>query len=270
MHGGGDGFTADPAEEGGGLLLGGRDLLCDRDKRHPALIQEIVEDHAEGVEVGVFSVRFVAVDFGGHVVGGAGDRCVGGPFHPSGDAEVAEFIVAEIGDEDILGLDIPVDDLPVVADDQRFAEVPSEPGDLLFGEAAFSQDIAQGGQELHADIHAEASAVRPVLGRIILAADDVGMPFQLHHHAVFAQEVFFAVAAHLPDALGRISFALQFFQHAFLRVGDHFHGGPFDRIADGSGDLIDHSEAAASELSAQVPALPGDVYCICHCAAPLL
>ena len=95
-----------------------------------------VEDAAEGPDVGLEGVGFVAPDFGGGVVGRAGlgvvEAVLGGEL---GDVHVAQFDAEVAVDEDVRALEVPVHDAQAVQLLQPLHHLDQDPPDVHLREA---------------------------------------------------------------------------------------------------------------------------------------
>ena len=95
-----------------------------------------VHDAAEGVDVGAGVGSFAACLLGGEVLRGADDcgglrHGGGGVIQCAGDAEVHHLHLAGVGDHDVGGFDVAVDDAGVVAGLERVRDGQQERGGLL-------------------------------------------------------------------------------------------------------------------------------------------
>ena len=89
---------------------------CRRQKRHPVLVQQPIQNDSERVKIHTESILPAPVDLRRHVIictffREAGHCFLNGP----GDAEVAQFEIPVVGYEDIFRLNIPVDDIILLA-----------------------------------------------------------------------------------------------------------------------------------------------------------
>ena len=86
-------------------------------RERPLAGQHFVADHPQGIHVGGGGDVFPLGLFRGHVLGGAhhhagaGERCGG---RGLGDTKVGDFHLAILGDEQVAGLDVPVDEAAFV------------------------------------------------------------------------------------------------------------------------------------------------------------
>ena len=102
-------------EGGGEGDLAPEDVLVDA---HGILIVEgvdacvhFVDEHAEGPPVDGLAVALIEDDFGGDVLGRAADGEGPALGEELGKAEVSEFEVAVVGDEEVLGLKVAENDV---------------------------------------------------------------------------------------------------------------------------------------------------------------
>ena len=94
-----------------------------------------VEDAAEGPEVGAVAVGLVVADLGGEVEGGADAGDGGGVLEYLGDAEVADFEGVVLGEEDVGGLEVPVEDVLGMENPDPEEQLREPVADDLFVEA---------------------------------------------------------------------------------------------------------------------------------------
>jgi len=111
--------------------------------------EHLVEHDAEGVDVGA-RIGLAGVLLGGHVVGGAHDdigpgEAAGGTGGGAGEAEVGELGAPILGEEDIGGLDVAVDDALAVRELQGIANLAGDGEGLLGIESGPAQDAAEVG-----------------------------------------------------------------------------------------------------------------------------
>ena len=83
------------------------------------------------------------------------------------------------GNENIIGLDIPVQDIVLLTELQSVADVNTDLHDLIPAEIIHRRDRSQGSEKLHADIDIPSDPVRMLNDLVIFVAYDVGIAFQL-------------------------------------------------------------------------------------------
>ena len=122
------------------------DELSRRERRLPD--QHLVEDHAQGVEIGARVDGLSHRLLGGHVLGRAEDRADLGqgllpvPFVRAelGDAEVEDLgevhVTVPIHQHDVVGLQVPVDDARLVGGGEGFGDLPRDVDGAQGGERA--------------------------------------------------------------------------------------------------------------------------------------
>ena len=165
-----------------------------------ALVQQPVQHHAQGVDVRLVAVGLVVVDLRRHVFVGADLGAAAGLLHRLGDAEVPQLVVPVLGDEDVLGLDVPVDDVAVLADHQGLAHILGQRMACASG-AGPLRHLGQRRQQLHLDEDVPADA--RLLGVVddIVTVDDVAVALHLGHELVLAHDVAQDVVEVAGDAL---------------------------------------------------------------------
>ena len=135
--------------------------------------QQLVQDAAEGVDVGAGVRPFAAGLLRRHVVGRAHHHAGGrdgGQGLGAGYAEIGDLRRAARGDEDVLGLDVPVNDARCVRFAEAVADLSCVLGGGFDGECPDFDDACQAlRQELHG--HEVPAVVLPHL----VDLDDVGV-----------------------------------------------------------------------------------------------
>jgi hypothetical protein len=124
--------------------------------------QQLVQDHAEGVDVGGWGRLAAEHPFGGQVGGGAEQVAggQGGLTGTPGDAEVEHLDLAAGGQEDVAGLDVAVDDPGAVGRLERVGNGGHDPDRLRRGHRPGA--VETGGQALALEqLHDQVGA--PVL-----------------------------------------------------------------------------------------------------------
>ena len=124
-------------------------------ERHPAA-QHLVEHDAEAVEVGAAVDRLGLDLLGRQVLGGAEERPLLGEvgrLGGLGDAEVADLHPAVLGQQDVGGLDVAVDEAGGVGDRQRAGDLGGDVGGDPRVDLAVVEPGAQGlaAHQLHDD-----------------------------------------------------------------------------------------------------------------------
>ena len=146
-----------------------------------------VQDHAQRVNVRLRAVVPAVGDLGSHVAHSACHSSGGGLLGYLGNTEIAQLEFAPVGDQNVLRLDVPVDDMMLLTGEQRIAEAKTQLQDghfLIIG----AQDMLQGLQQLHADINIPANAVRVLHALHIVTGDHVPASVQLLRQGVLVDE----------------------------------------------------------------------------------
>ena len=165
------------------LAVDGTDRLRrGRQKRQSAVVQQAIHDETQRIDIAGRAVPLALIDLGGHIVIGAllAHERHGG-FERTRDAEIAELIIAVRGNEDVVGLDVPVDDAVLCAEHERAAEIQAELDDLLDRQRLLGGAVGQAFQKLHADEDVVADAARLRKHARILEGNDVRVPLQAIH-----------------------------------------------------------------------------------------
>ena len=241
-----------------GLLLQLRRQLFRRQgqKGHAPLIEQPVQHQAQGIQVHAAAVGLLVIDLRRHVFEGAGPGAAGGFLHGPGHAEVPKLVVPQWGDEDVLGLDVPVDDVKLGAEAQRPAQVPPDGDDLLLLRL-LGQCLRQGPEQLHFDVDVPADAVGMLHRTQVLAVDHVGAAAELAHQGILPHDVL-QIA---PEGLGNAPLLVALAAHLLdlavvLGKGNKLQGGPFRLAEHFAPDLIHCAEAAPPQESNRLPAGP--------------
>ena len=248
------GLTADPARQGSFPICMGNVGGIGRQERCPVVVQQPVQHHAQGVNIHAGAVGFFPVDLGSHVgVSALLGQTAGGLFHSTGNTEVTQLEIAGFGHEDILGLDIPVDDVVTLAQFQSLTDVDTQADHILSGHG-MGLDIAHhGSQQLHTDENIPAEAV--VMGDyvMVLVTDDVGGTLELGHQLKLPDDLFYHTAE-VPGHAG-IVHTLSLGIHdlaAALGNGDNLDGC-LVRAEVISGGFINLTKAALTDEPAKLP-----------------
>ena len=104
--------------------------------------------------------------------------------HPR-HTKVAQLEIAKARDHDIVRLDVPVNDIPLLTQDQRPADVFSETDHLLLREHFLLHRLWKRRQKLHPDKNAAADPIFTRHDCKVVAAHDVRLSLQLPHHLIF-------------------------------------------------------------------------------------
>ena len=146
-----------------------------------------VQNHAQRVDVRLRAVVPAVGDLGSHVARGADQSSGGGLLGHLGNAEIAQLEFAPVGDQNILRLDVPVDNMVLLTGEQRAAEAQPQlqDGRLMVVNA---QNLLQGLQKLHADVNIPADAVRVLHALHLVAGDHVPAAVQLLRQGVLVDE----------------------------------------------------------------------------------
>ena len=241
------------------LILSGQDLGGRQGhKGHPAVIEQPIQHQAQRIEVRAASVGAVVIHLGRHVFISADLGAAHGPFHGFGNTEITQLIIAVGGDENVLGLDVPVDDIVFFAEHQRAANVPADLQDGFLGHRA-GQRLRQGREQLHADENVPADAVAVLDIADVLAVYGVGAAVQLAHEGILGDDVLQMGAEGGGDALIVIPLAVHFRDiRLVLGDGDDLHRrglrGPVHQLPP---ELINGSKAPPSNQPHRLPPRPG-------------
>lgn len=189
-----EGF-ADDAVEGGVAFaeLGGGDQWFGG---HFAS-EELMEDDASGVDVGVF-VDGVGVggDFRGGVAGGAEDDALAAFFNATGETEVAYFGTGVLVEKDVGGLDVAVNDAGLVG----VVKAVTDSFDDFSGLGLLDFFLVAGVVEGFAVDEFHADEEKVVDASEVIDGDEVGV-VELGHGSGFGLELFFEAFA-LGDFTG--------------------------------------------------------------------
>lgn len=159
--------------------------------------QHFIKDRPERIEVrpGVHLLGGGEGLFGGHVAGRADHGAAGGRRAAFGErlgqAEVQKAHAPPAVEKNVGGLDVPVDDPPLVGELERAGDGPRDPQRRgRVQAAALGQEVLQAAplDVLHDDV------AEPSLGADVVDLDDVGMD-ELRGHAGFAEEALEGVRA---------------------------------------------------------------------------
>ena len=248
------GLTADPAGQGCFPVCMGNVGRIRGQEGCPVVVQQPVKHHAQGVNIHAGAVGFFPVNLRSHVgVSALLGQTAGGLFHSTGNTEVTQLEIAGFGHEDILGLDIPVDDVVTLAQFQSLTDVDTQADHILSGHG-MGLDIAHHGrQQLHTDENIPAEAV--VMGDyvMVLVTDDVGGTLELGHQLKLPDDLFHH-AAEVPGHAG-IVHTLGLGIHdlaAALGNGDDLDGR-LVRAEVISGGFINLTKAALTDEPAKLP-----------------
>ena len=85
-----------------------------------------VQNHAQRVDVRLRAVVPAVGNLGSHVAHSAGHSAGGGLLGHLGNAEIAQLEFAPVGDQNVLRLDVPVDDMMLLTGEQRIAEAKTQ------------------------------------------------------------------------------------------------------------------------------------------------
>ena len=126
-------------------------------------------------------------NLGSHVAHSAGHSSGSGLLGYLGNAEIAQLEFAPVGDQNVLRLDVPVDDMMLLTGEQCIAEAQPQLQNghfLIIG----AQDMLQGLQQLHADINIPADAVRVLHALHIVTGNHVPASVQLLRQGIFVDQ----------------------------------------------------------------------------------
>ena len=240
-------------------LAGRSGALCrvERHERPAVAVQQPVQDDAQRVKIGAEAVILTAQDLRRHVgIRALFRQAARAVLHRPRHAEIAELIVAVVGDEDIFQLDIAVDDAEFLAERQRPAQIGAEL-DHVTPRQRMGLRVGQDRvQQLHADEDIPADVVFVLDDLQLFAADDVARALELVHDDELVGD--------LPDPFGKVRLCLRAGRAVVelilqlrvrLRDADDLH-----RCAEGvpgllALDLIDRAVAACAETAGHAPAV---------------
>jgi len=135
---------------------------------------QLIENNADGKDVGAMVLRF-SLDLFGRKIGGSSDQA-GGAGNLGGetrDAKVTEFDLTLVGDEDVGGFDVAVDDAGFVSAAQGIGKIACphscarERHKPFFGERSI--------ERLAGDVFGDEVSAAVVVGADIVDGNDIGM-----------------------------------------------------------------------------------------------
>ena len=121
------------------------------EKWEPVAVQQPVKHQPKGINVHRGVVRLPFIDLRGHIGFGPCFGHAAGFVRCPGDAEIPQLKVPHFGDENILRLDVPVDDVELLAQFQGIAKVDAQLDDVPLGNGVADDVFVQRGQKLHLD-----------------------------------------------------------------------------------------------------------------------
>ena len=233
------------------------------------VVREPVEHGPQGVKVhGAVVAGLPADDLRRHVVHGAllGVHRLGRAVHLSRDAEVAQDVGPELVDEDVGGLDVPVDDLLPFTGGEGVADVAADLHDLVRREALSGLEAAPGAffetlEQRHADIDGVADAVRIALHMVVLDRHDVGTVLHAEQEPDLFGDPLGCLGVIVGDRL-LVHAAVAQLLHlgGVLRDADDLQGGDRLQTQIIPPDLIDLAEASGTDqilrFACDVPVRP--------------
>ncbi len=246
------------AADAGVLVHPGRQLLGRQGQEgHAPLVQQPVQHQAQGVLVRRGAVGLALIDLRRHIFIGADLGAAGRLLHRFGDAEIAQLEVAVVGHEDVLGLDVPVDDVVLFAGHQRLAHVDGEFHHRLL-RWVHRQGLGHRRQQLHLDVDVPAEAVLMLDILHVVAVHHVGVALQLAHQGILGHDALQMGAKGAGDALVVVAVVAHLVDvAAVLRNGDDLQRGLLRLAEDVALDLIHPAEAAPADETHRLPAWPG-------------
>ena len=245
-----------------------------RQEGQAVVVQQPVEHYAQRVDVHAEAVLASPVDLRSHVavrtlLGQTGHGALNGP----GNAEVPQLEIPVVGDEDILRLDVPVDDVVFLAQLQRPAHVDAQADDIPAAEGVIVGVLKQRSEQLHPDKNIPAHAVAVGDDFMILAADHVGGPLDPAHQGEFPNNVLHHAVKIPVDALVIHALLPGGFQlRLALGHGDHLQRGAVHLSEVLPPDLVHRAEAALADLPFNAPFAQHDSagsICSRHVSIPL-
>ena len=264
VDGGGDLFSGKTAILGFLTLQAAGDLLQRQEGQRP-LVHHPVHDQTQGVDVRRCAVVLPVGDLRGHVAVGTGQGACRGFFGHLGDAEVPQLEPSFVGHQNVFRLDVPVDDIALMAAIQRAAQIQAQADHPALVIPVIQPDL-QGLQQLHADIDVPADAVIMLDRPQILAVYHIGIFPQLLHEGIFPHQLLHLLLKVGSDAGTVIPLGIQFFD--FPRIPGNrqlFQGCPLHRaVRQGALYLIHPAEAALAQLADHFPPGPGYIYDFLH------
>ena len=249
-------LPAHPLGQGQLAAVEGDGLRGRGQEGHPVLVQQPVEDDAQGVDVHAKAVLGPPVDLGGHIaVGPLLGQPGGGLFNGSGDAEVPQLEVPVVGHEDVLRLDVPVDDIVLLAELQSPAQVDAQADNVPPGKGVLIGVRQQRVEQFHPDQDVPADPLRMADHRVVLVTHHVGRPLEPGHNGELPDDILH----HAVEILFRLGLGHALLQHGLqllpaLGDRDHLQRRPVNFPEILALDLIDGAEAAPPDLPCNHPA----------------
>ena len=233
------------------------------------MIQQPVEYNAQRVNVYAEAVFPAPIDLRSHVVvgalfGQAGHGALNGP----GNAEITKLVISVVGNEDILRLDITVDDIILLAELQRLADVDAQADDITPGHGVLVGIGQQRVQQFHPDQDVPAHTVLMADHGMILITHHICRALEFGHDGEFPDDVLhYAVEIFLCLRSGHalIQRTLKF--RIALGHGNDLQCGPIDLAEILALDLINRAEAALAQLVLDDPLFKysrADAICMIH------
>ena len=252
-----DRLTAEPALPG--FLIHGRrgNLGRQGQERCPPLVHGPVQYQTQGIQVRRSAVGLTLVNLRSHVLKstdfGAADRLVG----DFCNTEITQLIIAGFGHENILGFDIPVNDIFVFAQDQSIAQVHAQLDDLLLI-INLAHAVHQWGQQLHLDEHIPADTILMLDVPDIVAVDHIGMALDIQHQRVLPGNIF-QITPEMGGQAGIVITLAAQFLNFFIVLGDgnDLQCCGFNFAEHFPLDLIHRTETALANDPDHIPTGPG-------------
>ena len=262
---GGQRFAGEAAQPCGLIHTRAEDHRGQGQEGHTPLIQQPVQYQTQGVNIRTDTVGLIVVHFRCHVLVSTDLGAAGGLFDGLGDAEVTQLEVSVGRNKDVLGLDIPVDDVIFFAQDQSVADIPGNADNGIVGDL-LGKHLGQRGQQLHLDIDIPTNAVLMLHIAHIITADDVGAAVHFAHQGVFRDDALQMIPEGAGDAFVIVAFAVHFFDIAVvLGDGDDLQCGGLHFSQHFTADLVDSAVAAPADKSYGFPTGPDNVSkSVCH------
>ena len=259
-----------------GLFLGAVENFFGRQGQegHSALIEHPINGETQGIDISSLAIGLVIINLGSHISICTAYSATRGAFNGFGYAEVAQLVIPKGGYEDILGLNISMENIILVADHQSLTNILGKLDNhgLVRRETAIIlliENIGNRSEQLHLNENIPTNSVLMLNIANVVAVDYVDAAIELTHKRIFGDYVFEMALESEGNGLIIIAIIIHFLYIAgLLGYAYNFQRCFFNFAENIALNFIYAAKAATAYQSERFPAGPS--WKIGHIRLPLV
>ena len=133
------------------------------------------------------AIWLIVVDLRGHVFVGAGFGAAHGLFHGLGNAKIAQLVISQRRNKNILRLNIPMNNIESLAQRKGMTHIFRNSDDSFFGNLV-RQRLGKWRKELHLDIDVPSYAILALNILDVVTVHNIRCTIELSHKCVFRND----------------------------------------------------------------------------------